>query len=218
MLKENIYPLFPTTIFSCELPSDVMDESVINLDKEEISIKTNKTGGSYYGEVSKNTYILDQDIFTPLKNIILQKTKHYCNNILGYGYKEYMPTQSWISIKNPNQSHTKHFHPHSLISGVLFFGEKLESTPALTFHRGDDFIKSYVGNKYNKNLDSKYTSFTSQSFSLKHTPNFLILFPSILEHSVPLNITNMPRKSLAFNIVPVGGLGDENNLTELKFN
>lgn len=215
--KETIFPLFPTPILSSELTDSIVSEATLLLDKENIKIKS-QAGGGYYGEVSSDTYILDKEIYKPLRSIILEKVQYYCNDILGYGYKQYLTTQSWLSIKYPNQSHTKHFHPHSLISGVLFFGETSENTSSLMFHRTDNFIRSYVGNKYNKNLDQKYRQFTSQTFSLKHTPNFLILFPSSLEHSVPLNTSNIPRKSLAFNIAPVGGFGSEGDLTELKFN
>ena len=45
----------------------------------------------------------------------------------------------------------------------------------------------------------------------------IILFPSSLLHSVPLNTTDSIRKSLAFNAVPKTGLGTESSLNELKF-
>ena len=37
-------------------------------------------------------------------------------------------------------------------------------------------------------------------------------------HSVPVNKSNKVRKSLAFNVLPKGKIGDENSLTELLFN
>ena len=49
------------------------------------------------------------------------------------------------------------------------------------------------------------------------SPGLLVLFPSYLHHSVPLNKTEHPRHSLAFNVVPTIGFGEEMNLTELKF-
>jgi hypothetical protein len=44
-----------------------------------------------------------------------------------------------------------------------------------------------------------------------------LLFPSHLHHSVPLNKTEKTRCSVAFNVVPNVGFGDECMLTELKF-
>ena len=116
------------------------------------------------------------------------------------------------------QQHVKHFHPHSLISGVLFFGETSNSTPALKFHRSDEFSKHQTGHKYNNHTSIENIALINQEFSLPYELNSLVLFPSILEHSVPKNVSHTPRKSLAFNIVPAEGFGTEETLTELKFN
>jgi K+-transporting ATPase A subunit len=62
-----------------------------------------------------------------------------------------------------------------------------------------------------------FRKYTHEYFSINATPGLLLLFPSYLQHSVPLNKSNLIRCSLAFNSVPVVGFGEEESLTELKF-
>lgn len=215
--EDKIFPLFPTPIFFSKLSPTIITDAKVFLDKEEFRDKPEQSKLKY-GEVSNSSYILDKEEYQPLKSLILQKVKYYCNEILGYGYDSYTPTQSWISVKTLFQQHVKHFHPHSLISGVLFFGEISNKTPALKFHRSDEFSKHQTGHKYNNHINIKSLSLINQEFSLPYELNSLVLFPSILEHSVPKNVSHTPRKSLAFNIVPTEGFGTEESLTELKFN
>jgi hypothetical protein len=41
------------------------------------------------------------------------------------------------------------------------------------------------------------------------------LFPSNLKHTVAVNNTDTPRKSLAFNSIPTTGFGSRGQLTEI---
>jgi ectoine hydroxylase-related dioxygenase (phytanoyl-CoA dioxygenase family) len=78
--------------------------------------------------------------------------------------------------------------------------------------------------KYSKNLSGHSTKednlgdFSYLSYNINFKPNMLVLFPSYLTHSVSKNLTDIPRKSLAFNVIPKNGFGKEGNLNELKFN
>jgi len=65
--------------------------------------------------------------------------------------------------------------------------------------------------------DKRNLKYAWEYFDINFTPGLLLLFPSYLHHSVPLNKTNSTRCSLAFNVVPEVGFGEENLLTELKF-
>ena len=48
-------------------------------------------------------------------------------------------------------------------------------------------------------------------------PGLLLIFPSYLMHSVPMNNTKYVRKSVSMNILPKGKIGDVDSLTELIF-
>ena len=77
------------------------------------------------------------------------------------------------------------------------------------------FNVSYIQPKMK--ADKRSSKFAWTEFAVNYTPGMLLLFPSYLFHSVPINNTKNIRSSLAFNVVPKSNLGSEENLTELRF-
>jgi uncharacterized protein (TIGR02466 family) len=208
----EILELFPTPIFTTYLP-EKHSGVVPWLYKQEML--SEKIDSSNYGERSKNSYILNEPQCSELSFFILEIAKNY-GEMLGHDYNSYRFGQSWLSYKHPGQHHTMHSHPNSLISGVFYFGETVEKTPAIKFHKLIGGMNvSYLSPKEIK--DKRELKYAQKEFSIEFTPGLLILFPSYLHHSVPLNKTQTTRCSLAFNLVPTIGLGEEENLTELKF-
>ena len=208
----EVLELFPTPVLATTLPTSL--SSVIPwLFKQEMLDE--EVDSPNYGSRSKNSYILDELECTDLKKVILGTIKTY-GDMLGYDYNEYRFGQSWISFKHPGQHHTMHSHPNSLISGVFYFGEPSENTPAIKFHKlTGGFNSPHI--KPKEISDKRNYKYAQNEFSIEFTPGLLILFPSYLHHSVPLNKSDKTRCSLAFNTVPKVGLGDEANLTELIF-
>ena len=61
----------------------------------------------------------------------------------------------------------------------------------------------------------KYNSLNSQTFYLPAVAGELILFPSYLRHSVPINTSDDVRVSISFNTF-ADNIGSEKDLTELN--
>jgi uncharacterized protein (TIGR02466 family) len=208
----EILELFPTPVFTTVLPLEFSKITPWLFKQEMLSEEIDSPN---YGERSKNSYILEEPESTDLKSYILELSAQY-GKIMGYDYDSYRFGQSWVSYKHPGQHHTMHSHPNSLISGVFYFGEPTDKTPAIKFHKLEGgFNVSYLSPKLVK--DKRELKYSQKEFSVEFTPGLLLLFPSHLHHSVPLNKTDKTRCSLAFNVVPTVGLGDEASLTELKF-
>ena len=211
-INYEILDLFPTPVFASQIPLE-FSKVVPWLFKQEML--SEEVDSPNYGERSKNSYILDEPESKDLKNYILGLVNQY-GKMLGYEYDSYRFGQSWVSYKHHGQHHTMHSHPNSLISGVFYFGEPTDKTPAIKFHKLEGgFNVSYLSPKFVK--DKRELKYAQKEFSIEFTPGLLLLFPSYLHHSVPLNKTDKTRCSLAFNIVPTIGLGEETSLTELKF-
>ena len=215
-IKYEVLEVFPTPIFTTTLP-----ESFGYL--TEWFYKQEMSGGSEeegidvanYGDRSKNSYILDEPECKDFKPFVLGLAKTY-GDMLGYDYESYRFGQSWLSYKHPGQHHTQHTHPNSLISGVFYFGQPEEKTPAIRLHKmSGGFNQSYIEPK--KVADKRELKYAWGQFDIEFAPGLFLLFPSYLHHSVPLNKSNSTRCSLAFNVVPEVGFGDETSLTELKF-
>lgn len=208
----EILELFPTPIFTTTLPQEFASVVPWFYKQEMLS---EEVDSSNYGERSKNSYILNEPECSKLGNHILDLVPQF-GKTLGFDYDSYKFSQSWLSYKHPGQHHTMHTHPNSLISGVFYFGEPVEKTPAVKFHKPTMGMNvSYISPKVL--ADKRESKYGWTEFSIEFSPGLLILFPSHLNHSVPLNETDVTRCSLAFNIIPTMGFGDETSLTELKF-
>jgi uncharacterized protein (TIGR02466 family) len=204
-MSHKIHNLFPIPIFTTKLPSKY--SKITNFfNNQEMSRHSHE-----YGTFSDNDYILNSSECKEIKKYILTLVNEYGYNVLKYDHKKYKITQSWVSYKPPQTFHTRHTHHNSLISGVLFFGDYDKNTPSIYFH--DRFIKL----EYVHSIDVPKINDDGGKISFNFLPGTLLLFPSYLPHSVPLNTTTKTRKSLAFNTIPKKGLGDPGNLTELLF-
>jgi uncharacterized protein (TIGR02466 family) len=212
MHKSEVLELFPTPVYTTMLPVEL--SSVIPfLDQQNMDTASDEAN---YGRRSKNSYILHEPECKGIKDFILKCVQDFGDNTLFYNYKDYKLSQSWISHKEPGQHHTMHTHPNSLISGVFYYGQIEENTPAIKFHKMvGGFNQSVIMPK--TKTDKRSSKFAWTEFSLNFQPGLLALFPSYLHHSVPVNTSNSVRCSLAFNVVPVVGFGEEENLTELLF-
>jgi len=208
--------IFPVGIYITQIPEDI--ELIFNVKEDEQDLlEANKYQKKHVGFVSKNSYLLNQKKYSKLKSFILNHCKNYGDNYLSIDSKEYIMSQSWITIKPPNAEHDTHIHPNSVISGVLYYGNYDKDTPGITF------TKSYNvwDFKYNRSLRIKTkknptpNKFNTQEMDLEVGSNTLVLFPSWLEHGVAYNNTKKDRKSIAFNVLPQV-LGNEASLTELK--
>ena len=208
----NVLELFPTPFYVANLPNEL--SSVIPfLDAQPPNSGSDEAN---YGERSANSYILNEPECVEMKNIILSHVKEYAENILLYEYDSYELSQSWVSRKQPGQHHTMHTHPNSLISGVFYYGPVAPESSAIKFHKmTGGFNVSYIQPRTKP--DKRPSKFAWNEFAVQYTPGMLLLFPSYLFHSVPINNTEHVRSSLAFNVVPKSNLGDEANLTELRF-
>ena len=198
-MKEELLQIFPrpVLILPYEKPISKELEFIRTL---EWAIQ--KANGNFK---SKDTYILQKEELKDIKNFIVETVDKYCEKILNTKQRLVI-TQSWFN-KNPTGSkHHEHVHPNSIISGVMYF--QIDQTlPPIQFSKSNqDGVK----------LDPiKYNVLNSDTFLLPCKPGELLLFPSNLRHSVPIN-TGMPdRISLSFNTFSIDALGSEDSLTHL---
>lgn len=173
-----------------------------NLETEELHINDEK---SNYGSRSVNTHILDLEKYSILKNWIDREIERYTKEILGWKFKKVSITQSWISVKKFRDKHLLHKHPNSLISGVFYWQDNVESM----------YLKRPP---LPQNFEIEITTFNEFSkdwIEIIPQKGLLCLFPSYLEHFVSENQTTQDRYCLPFNTMIFEKLGFEENLTGL---
>lgn len=209
---KNIYGLFPTPVVVSNYTCSEDERHFLNTlqigETTEIDI---------YGQVSASTYILNEPAVGTLAAHILNEATFMARDILSWNVSGMQFTQSWVSIKNPGQYHVRHSHYNSVISGVYYFNDDNGVNQSdLIFHKnknpGNEFGTLQV--QYNPNAS---TQFSWETFNITPKKGLLVMFPSYLDHSVGINNSNISRKSLAFNLLPVGKLGSESGLTQVLF-
>jgi len=198
-MKEELLQIFPKPVLITPYEKPISKELEFIRTLEWISQKAN---GNFK---SKDSYILKNEQLKDIKNFIVETVDKYCEKILNTKQRLVI-TQSWFN-KNPTGSkHHEHVHPNSIISGVMYF-QIVQTLPPIQFSKSNqDGVK----------LDPiKYNVLNSDTFLLPCKPGELLLFPSNLRHSVPIN-TGMPdRISLSFNTFSIDVLGSEDSLTRL---
>ena len=209
----EIYSLFPTPLLVSSFPPS-FSRIIPWLDSQPME-PLELLQENQHGTTSENTYILNDNKCVEIKDFLLEKSI-ILGKSLGYKCDHYKLTQSWITHKIPNQSHLPHNHTNSFFSGVFFYGNQINSTlsASISFHKPPN--NQLLSIPQDINLPPTPYSINNHTFT--PSPGDFLIFPSSLIHSVLENNTNEIRKSLAFNIVPVDGFGNEGNLNRLKFN
>ena len=198
-MKEELLQLFPTPLLIVPYEQSI-DEELAYL--KTISYREHKQNGNYR---SDDSYLLRQEKLKNIKNFLGESVNKFTTDVLN-SKQRLVITQCWANRNPKGSKHHEHVHPNSIISGVMYF-QINEKLPPI------NFSKTIQGGI---KLDPiKYNHVNSESFMLPCKPGELILFPSSLKHSVPINQGDEDRISVSFNTFCIDAIGSEQSLTHL---
>lgn len=208
----EVHAIFPVPIYTRE--NIIKDKEIPFLEEVlESPMTPYIPAHELYGDKSENSYLLDQYGFNDLKIKLEIYLQEYANIILGLA-GEYTITQSWLSVKKPNQQHVMHSHANSIISGVFYFNN-IDEAEGLTFMKNRNATDTWsMAPLVNPNVNNQ---FSFNEITLKVENYMVVMFPSYIAHRVTTNKSDKNRYSIAFNAVPKYALGWERELTELEF-
>lgn len=201
MINSKIYSLFPIPLYQSNLNRKftVKEKNFFN-----DCLKNYQLSEGNFSSVE--SYVLNNSILDNLKKQINLRITDYFNTIIQTQDKiNLYITQSWISGSKEGQYHHKHKHGNSILSGVLYI-EAEENIDQIMFHNERDTL--FFGKQ-------DYNLFNSQSWFFPVKTGDIIIFPSYLEHSVPIKKTSSLRVSLSFNTFIKGTLGSKHQKTKL---
>ena len=199
MKKDELISVFPTAvqIYKYENSIDIELNYIENLPYKE------QVGNANFK--SKDSYLTKHEQLKDLKIFFKECIDDYCN-VISNSDQRLVITQLWANKNPPGAKHHEHIHPNSIISGVFYLRQD-KSLPPIQFSKS---------NQHSLKLDpKKYNTFNAEIFLLPSTAGELILFPSDLRHSVPVNVGKENRISLSFNTFSVDVLGSKDRLTHL---
>jgi len=147
-------------------------------------------------------------IYDTLTDKILEYSKNVFDK-LELKYDSFKITDMWSNVLKPGETHRPHTHSNNMLSGVYYVDAVETSGIIFTDPRPQAGVIQPDVNK--QILDNasivKYDSAT----------NRMILFPSWLQHYVPVNETNKNRISIAFNIMFKGLVGSSTEYQSAEF-
>ena len=201
--KNKILQLFPIPIVISQYPKNY-DKELEWIRNHEVR-KTCEQDFSLFNRQSKETFILDKPELVNIREFIQYQLNGYISQIMAAS-DEIVITQSWLNKNKKGEYHHEHTHPNSIISGV-WYPQIDETLPPIIFTKK---------NVRDVNLTiEEYNAYNCSIFKLPLKMGELIIFPSNLQHSVPINNSDEERISLSFNTWAKGSMGDIEALTYL---
>ena len=191
----DLVPLFSKPIYIKELDLDV---------KKIISIAEKETYKRCWGEESLNgmqslnLHVLENKKLKWLKDAMIKEFNKFNSNVMHHSNK-FEITTSWFTKQEKGESSTNHNHNNCMFSGV-FYLQVNETT-------GNIHFQTYDSRRYWIEID-EYNVWNSIDYAFKPLDNTLFIFPADTFHRVNENKSDITRYSLAFNVVPVGLVGE----------
>ena len=199
MKKEELLTVFPTPVQIYKYENSIEKELKYI---ENIEWKKQAANDNFK---SNDSYLTKHESLKSITSFFKECIDDYCNTIINSNQRLVI-TQLWGNRNPKGSKHHEHVHPNSIISGVFYLRQDPKLPP----------IQFSKANQHAIKLDPrKYNVYNSETFLLPCTAGELILFPSNLKHSVPINMGDEERISLSFNTFSIDALGSKENLTHL---
>ena len=201
--------VLPTTIYKYTLPDEVYS-SICNVINKVNFNTPNRDEEIFYGKSSygKEISLHKQEEWSFLNTYLNPKLYEIALDI-GYEYFEAIKVcLMWANKSELNQWHHGHQHPYSILSGIIYVEGEAGDT---WFSRRNDYA---LENRMFNGLRNS----PEDQIIYKHKPEnkTMLVFPSMLMHSVTENISNIERKTISFNSYFDGKIGDIEKLCGLE--
>lgn len=204
MKEHKVYSLFPVPFYTSEVELDMekIRNDIAKLARYEQGL--NDSNGYIY---PKNEQLFNRKEFLEMKIEVKKHVDKFMREVLQYDYDDSFFACSWYNINKPGSHHHRHYHPNSIVSGVVFItnpengGHLLFNSP----HQRDIMLS--------QKKNSAGTHFADGIFSPDQREGCIALFPSWLEHAVSKNMSDEDRLTIAFNVFVKGHIGSAHTLT-----
>jgi uncharacterized protein (TIGR02466 family) len=184
-----ILELFPTAVLIENINRAFTEKEMLVFADIEKNIQENGFGNS----ISKSKSLLnDYDDLSDIKSFIEVCIKKYVDEVI----KPSKPldleiTSSFSQFTKNGESHIRHTHPNSILSGVIYI-QTDPKTDAIYFNR-------HEASKHVDIFPSSFTNLNAHTMWIPAKMGEILIFPSNLTHGVEKVVYDGTRISLAFN-------------------
>ena len=187
--KSGVLKLFPTYVWATQLKAEVftpINQAILaRLDE----LQPPQSSGQWQTEQN-----LHRDgAFGGLTQIVVQTARGICDS-LTLVYDSVEITGCWANVSRRGFPHRQHIHPNNFLSGA-YYVKTSPGADAICFHDPRlqaGMIVPPARDQSRSNPDQ---------VTLDVREGMLVLFPAWLQHSVPANLSEQTRVSVAFNLM-----------------
>ena len=204
--KVDMLDMFSIPLIHCELDEDTSElrqctDYVLNSNQVDVDEYKMFEKSGLKETVDFEFRVLEQfpkmkQMFTHISNRLIKEGLNYDNKL--------EISSSWFTKTHKGEQSPMHDHKNCVFSAVYYYGDYDDKVANLIFKNPIVNLTSYRLNVGKSNKFNTYDiEITPQSGSL-------LIFPSYVSHKIDVHKSDIPRLSLAFNMVPVGqyGIGD----------
>ena len=201
LVREDI---FPTSIYSTD---GVLDKTSLLSIKQDIFNSYKKDPKTNW-QSSPNLH--EQEVYKPLVDKIIECSRRILdgNKLIYSGFKI---TDMWSNVSKQGEFHRPHTHSNNYLSGVFYVQSDKSNTANIQFYdprpQADVMTPSVT----------ESTRYNSHIWFYPSIENRMLFFPSWLQHYVPTNNSELPRSSIAFNLMFSGKVGHSKDLQSAEF-
>ena len=159
---------------------------------------------------SRDHYVLNE--LDELREFCKECSETYCKEVCDVDC-EIDIQQSWLNVNETGDSFGDHWHANSYLSGVFYIESDTKKGAPIRFHNTLRNF-SYYPDPSGTMQDGR-NKYTTNKMDVASIPGKLLVFSSMLTHSVPVNQSKETRISLSFNTTPTRPFGSEDRLTRI---
>lgn len=204
--KVDMLDMFSIPLIHCELDEDTSEfrqctDYVLNPNQVDVDeYKTFQKSG-LKKTIDFEFRVLEQ--FPKLKHMFTHISNRLIREGLNYNNKLEI-SSSWFTKTHKGECSPMHDHKNCVFSAVYYYGDYDDKVANLIFKNPLVNLTSY-----RLNVD-KSNKFNTYDIEITPQAGALLIFPSYVSHKIDVHKSDIPRLSLAFNMVPAGqyGIGD----------
>ena len=164
---------------------------------------------------SRDHYVLNE--LDELREFCKECSETYCKKVCDVDC-EIDIQQSWLNVNETNDSFIDHWHANSYLSGVFYIESDTKKGAPIRFHntlRNFSYYPEPREGVQREWMSDRRNKYTTNKIDVASIPGKLLMFSSMLSHSVPVNHSKESRVSLSFNTTPTRPFGSEDRLTRI---